>query len=123
MLEIVLAQHAVTRTLRVTRELQIALVQMRGWPTDLDLGPVALKRTVGMVMATLVVIVVVVISTTAARLTTAAPLTLHWMHAIFLRGPFEATARDQGPAAKCASLSKSPFVMVRAVPSSAKRCD
>jgi hypothetical protein len=72
--------------------------------------------------ATTALIVVMVIATTAARLTAAAPLTLHWKFTIVLMGPFRAlrVAKGQPRMRLC---FKSPFVVVRAVPSSAKRRD
>lgn len=80
-LEIILAHHAIARAGRVTRELQVALVDHRGWSADLHVRAVALKCAVRVVVpaaaATLVTTVV-----PAARLTTAASLTLHCLSTV-----------------------------------------
>ena len=71
-LEIILAQHTVTRRRRVARQLEIALIDMRRRTANLYVRPVALHRPIRVL-----IIPVVMMMTTAARLTTAAPLTLH----------------------------------------------
>jgi len=126
MLRVVFAQHAVPRAGGVSGELQIPLKNVRRRTTNLDLRTVALERAVRMVMPTTTAaaaVVAVVITTTAARLTTTAPLTLHREFTIVLCSPFRATARGQGPAAKCASFQKARSLWsgpCQAAPSAAK---
>jgi len=81
-LEIVLAKHPVARTLRVARELQVALVNVRGGAAKLGVRTIGLKLAVWVMVPAL--IVVMEVATTAARLTATAPLTLHWKFTIVL---------------------------------------
>lgn len=74
-LQIILAQHPISRGGRIARELQVTLVNHRGVTANLHLWAIALHGAVRVVVV--VIIAVVVMSTTAARLTTAATLTLH----------------------------------------------
>lgn len=71
-LQIVLAQHPIARTCRITRKLQITFVDMRSRPTDFRLWPVALHLPVRVV-----VVLMMAAATTATRSPTAATLTLH----------------------------------------------
>ena len=97
-------------------------MNVRGGAAEFYLWTIGLKLAVRVVMAALI-IVVMVIATTAARLTAAAPLTLHWKCTICFVVPFRAnSAKAKGPPPNAPHF-KSPFFMVRAVPSSAKRRD
>jgi hypothetical protein len=78
-LEVVLAQDSIARTRGVARKLQVALKDHRRRTADFGLGPVALQRAVGVLMATATTATTAVIAvmSTTARPTAAAPLTLH----------------------------------------------
>ena len=73
MLQIILAQHPVARGRRITRQLQVAFIDVRGRTTDLGVRPIAFHGPVGVSAAAALMIVMM----SAAWFTTAAPLTLH----------------------------------------------
>jgi len=82
-LEVVFAKHPITRARGITRELEVAFENHRGWAADFCLGTIAFKRAVGILVSATTAAMV---STTAATViavpaatwpTATTPLTLH----------------------------------------------
>jgi hypothetical protein len=106
-LHVIFAEHTVPRGRCIPGELQIALKDHGGVAAHLaTLGPIALHRSIGMVVSTTATTTAAAVVMTAAGLTTAASLTLHQICTIMLWSVvIAAGVRPCGPAPRALVVS------------------